>query len=539
MKKINLIKSWPVLLVIGLLNCQPEQTSKKVVEDSSTAVITSVMCGSSGASSESLQNLPAPAFRTGMGSSHLAITTTHPEAQKWFDLGINLLHDFWHLEAYRVFKEVIKADPFCAMGYWGLAMCQPGFGGENNTEWLNAIRKAESLQNNTSTLEKRLIEATSLLTEKGIRTAAPAFKKCSEQFPDNPEVLAFAAIVLRQTIQNQQDSDTLKLSLETALKRFPKHIGLQHYYVHLMELRPDFIQAKAIVEKMATATSHVPHLQHMPGHLYFLEGNYAKAVDVFTKVRQQELAYHKAEQIPLVADQNYMHNMHYLTVALAELGQKEKALEAAQSYAHITLTGTTPLTGPALMLLYEGRILPALVCIRYRDFRQAEEILSFWLNSFDVPLQSPLVRTYLEAMQAYCRGMAAIEKGNIPEASAYGMKLTQLMKTFEQQGLQKQQTADFNSINETYDILSMARYELAGWIDNINPNQPFNDMAWKEALDLEKAIHYDEPPRLMYPISESLGRLHLLRKDKTKAKEAFNSALKKRPNSIMIKQLMR
>ncbi|MEI7585124.1 hypothetical protein [Runella sp.] len=86
--------------------------------------------------------------------------------------------------------------------------------------------------------------------------------------------------------------------------------------------------------------------------------------------------------------------------------------------------------------------------------------------------------------------------------------------------------------------MSMARYELAGWIDNINPAQPFNDMAWKEALNLEKYILYDEPPRLMYPMGESLGRLHQYRNEKSKAKQAYALALQKRPKSPMILKLM-
>jgi hypothetical protein len=38
--------------------------------------------------------LPVPVRMTGIGNSHLAITAT-PEAQVWFDQGLNLLHDFW------------------------------------------------------------------------------------------------------------------------------------------------------------------------------------------------------------------------------------------------------------------------------------------------------------------------------------------------------------------------------------------------------------------------------------------------------------
>ena len=126
--------------------------------------------------------------------------------------------------------------------------------------------------------------------------------------------------------------------------------------------------------------------------------------------------------------------------------------------------------------------------------------------------------------------MEAVARGDVAQATLQGGQLTQLMQLFEQEGIKHQQSGEFKSINETYDILSMARYELAGWIDNLNPAQPFNEMAWKAALDLEGAIAYDEPPRLIAPIGESLGRLHLRRGDPPEARKA----LTKRPHRSFI-----
>ena len=68
----------------------------------------------------SLDTLPPPIFREALGKSHPPINTRSIEAQKWFDQGLNLLHDFWHIEAYRAFRQVIRLDSTCAMGYWGV-----------------------------------------------------------------------------------------------------------------------------------------------------------------------------------------------------------------------------------------------------------------------------------------------------------------------------------------------------------------------------------------------------------------------------------
>src|ERR1700679_4372526 len=63
--------------------------------------------------------LPPPVKMSGIGNSHLKISAT-PDAQVWFDQGLNLLHDFWDYESERAFEQAVRVDPNCAMCYWGL-----------------------------------------------------------------------------------------------------------------------------------------------------------------------------------------------------------------------------------------------------------------------------------------------------------------------------------------------------------------------------------------------------------------------------------
>src|ERR1700728_401184 len=48
-----------------------------------------------------LAKLPKPESMEGIGHSHIAVTTKSPEAQRWFDQGLALLHCFWDYEALR------------------------------------------------------------------------------------------------------------------------------------------------------------------------------------------------------------------------------------------------------------------------------------------------------------------------------------------------------------------------------------------------------------------------------------------------------
>src|SRR5678815_2898245 len=62
-----------------------------------------------------------PLFQ-GLGSHTRAITTKSPQAQKYFDQGLNLVFGFNHGAAIRSFKEAARLDPECAMAHWGIAL---------------------------------------------------------------------------------------------------------------------------------------------------------------------------------------------------------------------------------------------------------------------------------------------------------------------------------------------------------------------------------------------------------------------------------
>src|SRR5436305_8790212 len=62
----------------------------------------------------------------GMGQVHLAITTSSPEAQKFFDQGVAQMHSFWAREAERSFLQAAALDPEAPMPHWGIAIVAAG-----------------------------------------------------------------------------------------------------------------------------------------------------------------------------------------------------------------------------------------------------------------------------------------------------------------------------------------------------------------------------------------------------------------------------
>ena len=64
----------------------------------------------------------ARSFSIILGNFHRVVTTSSPDAQRYFDQGMRLLWAFNHDEATRSFAKAARVDPSCAMCYWGVAL---------------------------------------------------------------------------------------------------------------------------------------------------------------------------------------------------------------------------------------------------------------------------------------------------------------------------------------------------------------------------------------------------------------------------------
>src|SRR5271169_2998431 len=104
------------------------------------------------------EQLPPPQKLSGIGNAHIRITAT-PEAQMWFDQGLNLLHDFWDYESVRAFEQSVRVDPQCAMCYWGIYQAEKFRHGNSKYYADQALNKAVSLKGRASKSERLYIDA--------------------------------------------------------------------------------------------------------------------------------------------------------------------------------------------------------------------------------------------------------------------------------------------------------------------------------------------------------------------------------------------
>ena len=134
---------------------------------------------------------------TGIGNVHLKITAA-PEAQTWFDQGLNLNYDFWDYESARAFQQAIRIDPNCAMCYWGLYLALSMRSSEDPYS-VEALKKAVALKNHATKNERLYIEA----AYAGEDTARDPNKRSNDDEESNEiKILRKSLSALRATLMH-------------------------------------------------------------------------------------------------------------------------------------------------------------------------------------------------------------------------------------------------------------------------------------------------------------------------------------------------
>src|SRR2546425_10135922 len=118
---------------------------------------------------------------TQLGRVHFE-TSCNEAAQRRFDRGMRDQHSFWYSASREIFEDVLKADPDCAIAYWGIALSllnNPFIGmppASNLALGLAALEKGKAVlprRSASATTSMRLPSSTPATTNP---TTAPAYR---------------------------------------------------------------------------------------------------------------------------------------------------------------------------------------------------------------------------------------------------------------------------------------------------------------------------------------------------------------------------
>jgi tetratricopeptide (TPR) repeat protein len=499
------------------------------------------------------EKLPPPQKLSGIGNSHIQITAT-PEAQMWFDQGLNLLHDFWDYESVRAFEQGVRVDPNCAMCYWGIYHAELFTHSNAKYYARQALAKAVSLKKQVGEAERLYIEAAEKSEKDGKRNggskATKVYRKLVKKYPSDLQ----ARIFLAESVGDGYDDDGNPnvgqkeeiAILQGVMKQDPDNSAANHYWIHAVEasLHPE--QALHSAEILGRLAPTSGHMVHMPGHIFYRTGDYASAKNSFAASIEADEHYMQSQHVDVDNDWNYVHNLMYAIANLLEAGQLEEAttLSAKLSKARGELENTLYpwSTRDAI-----SRLDPRLpVALRAADWKSATQ----FLQSSNPPDTLPNLQFLKRQLSSFAEGMQALDDRSLSQAetasAAFDAELQKANANFkEQQAKNKKQKNTNNSdasppklpvMPDVYtkpllSNLSIMSLELRAAVLVEKKQNADAKKLFAQSAKEEKDLGYHEPPAYVRPAAEAEAAAFLSASDWSSAQSAYKQALADRPRS--------
>lgn len=482
-------------------------------------------------------NAPAlPAhLMTGQGTEyvHFAITTSNPEAQKFFDQGLAQMHSFWAVESERSFLQAAALDPDAPMPWWGVAMVaagdyRPRHQLENAANprsalgrTLEAAKKAVELSKapgKASDLEKLYIASIAARRMPGAKNADDAYieglRAIVAKYPKEVEARTFLSLHLMRGFElpdhtPRADSMEAVSILRQLLKDAPDHPGVHHYVIHGFEGSDFAKDAWPSCKRYAELVPNIPHALHMPGHIYSTTGKLLEAEKSFSDAAANELAYINADS--LYGTGHHGHNVHYLSTAFAFDGKYDQAVAAAHSLLEFK-------ENPRELALVDGN---------YSAHRQgwfallrAMVLSENWdaiLDGSSLPVYD---RPRERAWRHWAMGIAQAGKGDAAAAALEVRNMDAELKNYEDQVKHKPPAE-----------LLVGRQELEGHVLAAQGKTKEALAALGNAAKEQRKLRYSEPPYYPRPVDEAVGEVALKAGRLQDAESAFRRCLTDLPGS--------
>ena len=451
----------------------------------------------------------------GLDVLHFPVTTGNKLAQDYFNQGLILSYAFNHAEAARSFYYATKIDPGCAMAYWGYAyVLGPNFNAgmypENYQAAFEAIRKAQELvTDEMSAKERDLINALSKrYVKEPIDDRYPldiayseAMKAVFSKYPDDPDIGALYAEALMdlhpwdiwdQDGNPHEWTPALLTVFDQVFKIDSVHPGAHHLYIHSVEASatPELglTSARLYDEDLVPGAGH---LVHMPAHIYIRTGDYHKGTLSNLRSVEVDSSYlsncYAQGAYPLTL---YPHNYHFLSATATLEGDSDLAIFAAQKVADHA--NRQLMKEPGWGTIQHYYTIPYYVQVKFGR----------WKEILEMENEDPSIK-YPEAIRHYARGMALMGLGDASGAKA---ELKKLKEYSEDESLKDVTIWDINS---SFELLQIGVRVLESEILASNSQFDKSITLLKQAIELEDALNYQEPPDWFFSVRHQLGNILL------------------------------
>ena len=480
-----------------------------------------------------------------LGAYTRPITTKSPDAQLWFDRGLNWVFGFNHAEAIKCFGKALEHDPTCAMAHWGISYAA---GPNYNLPWhlydpagkaaalgaaYDAMKKAQALVEGTTPVEQSLIEALSVRYPQRDpiedqtawdKAFTREMRKLYKSYAGDLDVACvFAEAIMNETpwkmwnlttggvAENAGTQEAMEV-LEGLFNNTPAswdHPGLLHLYVHLMEMSPFPQRALRAGDRLRELMPDSGHLIHMPTHIDVLCGNYRDVVVYNQKAVTVDRKFLAREGAANVYALYRSHDHHFVVYGAMFLGQYTPAIQAAQELIDTTPEEVLRIPSPPMADFLEGYLsMKQHVLVRFGKWRE--------IIAQELPKDAALYCA-TTAMMLYAKGVAHSVLGEIAEAE-------KMRAAFRAARARVPDTRRVHN-NTIVDLLAIAEEMLTGELEYRRGNVDLGFSHLRRAIELDDNLPYDEPWGWMQPPRHALGALLLEQGQLAEAEAIYRSDL--------------
>jgi tetratricopeptide (TPR) repeat protein len=302
-----------------------------------------------------------------LGKVHFA-TSCNDTAQRRFDRAMRYQHSFWYAESKEIYEEALKADPECAIAYWGIALAllnnpHGAVPTPNLPLGLAAIEQGQAVGAKTER-ERDYIDALSVMYvdydkiphQARVQSYLKKMAALAAKYPDDDEAQIFYAITLNvaaspadKTYANQLKGAAI---LEPIWQRQPQHPGIAHYLIHLYDYPPIADKGIPAALRYSKIAPNAPHAQHMPSHIFTRVGYWKESIAAnLASVQAAKASKESGDQL---------HGQDYLVYAYLQLGQDAAArqvidqVEATQPNPDVYAGAFAQAASPARYMVERG-----------------------------------------------------------------------------------------------------------------------------------------------------------------------------------------
>jgi tetratricopeptide (TPR) repeat protein len=469
----------------------------------------------------------------GLGDFHRKATTSSAEAQKFFDQGMRFLWAFNHDESTRSFAQAAELDPSCAICYWGVALTVgPNYNLPMMAEprakvaW-EALGQAEKYSSQASQAEQALIAALGK-RYNGPKVLDPsnemplfigyaaAMRAVAKKFPNDLDAQTLYAEAMMNlnawklwTLDGKPAPGTTEIiaTLESVLKRDPRHPGANHYYIHAVEASPDPDRGVAAAQRLRGMMPAAGHLEHMPAHIMQRVGRYEEASEANRKGIAADLVYlAKTKPLDYYNLVYTAHNYLFLAFSAAMEGRSEEAVKAARrarEFVADDLIATMP--GMDWPFSEEYSVL-----VRFGR----------WDEMIAEPAPNPSFKA-LSGGYLYAKATALAAKGRVAEGKRTVGELEMLAGE-----LPAAAAAGFNTAT---DVLAVGALVAKARIADAEGELKEAINLLRQAIAKEDQLDYDEPADWFFPVRHLLGAELLRAGHAMEAEAVYRADLKLHP----------